>query len=117
MESITGIVQNKKEKSLAINGEWFNSFLAKTIEDINKDDEVKISYTIKDQFKNIKSIEKLNKENKEVKPNFNQNSVATMLLSYSKDLAIALMENGKPQELHTIVKSLVDEYNYIIKNI
>jgi ABC-type Zn uptake system ZnuABC Zn-binding protein ZnuA len=65
MTEIIGEVQRIKEdkKAICVLGEWYNSYLP-IKEDIEKGDEIKIIYTIKGKFKNIKKISIIEKSTK-----------------------------------------------------
>jgi len=94
MEQIEGIIQRIKSdrKALAIESEWFNSF--KPLDSsIQVGQEVKLVYSTKGQFKNIKSIEQIKNETKELPQKNRLNNELTTtdkncILMTAKDLAI-----------------------------
>ena len=65
METKEGIIQRIKSdrKALAIENIWYNSFKPLT-DDIKVGNEVKLTYGIKGDFKNIKSLEPIKNETK-----------------------------------------------------
>ena len=114
----TGEIQSIRNdrKGLCILGVWYLSNFKKIDPSLNKGDKIKLIYdeVKKDNkvFRNIKSIE-LIKDSNNVKESKINEVVYSQILSYSKDLAIALMENGKPQELDKIVDLMIKEYKKI----
>ena len=114
VEQIIGEIQNFKigRKALAINNIWYNSF--KEIDsNLKKGDLVKIEYSIKNNFKNIKSIIK----QEEVKQESNKvpisDIIASQILSYSKDIYIAGLNNDHEADFSNIVNKLLDNYKKI----
>jgi len=71
---IEGEIQNirKDRKALQIDNEWYNSHFKLIPNDIQKGDFVKILFVIKNDFKNIKSVQVFKKaeikSNKEINP-------------------------------------------------
>ena len=105
---------------------------------INKEfspsDYVKISYYIKEfndkKFNNIRSMEIVkedipetpNKTETKIDYKISENKeskekIASMLISYSKDLYIALLENNKQVSLTSVVDDILTEYDRILKNL
>lgn len=114
-EQIIGEIQNFKigRKALAINNIWYNSF-KEVSPDLKKGDLVKIEYTVKDNFKNIKSIVKevkLESNNEKTFPI--SDIIASQILSYSKDIYIAGLNNDQDADFNKIVDKLLDNYKKI----
>ena len=95
METKEGIIQRIKSdrKALAIENIWYNSFKPLT-DDIKVGNEVKLTYGIKGDFKNIKSLEPIKNETK-ILPQENETGLFTLtatdknaIIIVAKDLAV-----------------------------
>lgn len=101
LKFIEGIVQRVKDnkKAISLLGNWYNSFTV--IENINAGDLVKLTYTIKGDFNNLKKIEVIEKAKpivKEIKEEstkeMTNQTLNTIILS-AKDIQIAWINNAK----------------------
>lgn len=120
MKEIIGEIQNIKSnrKSLAINGEWFNSFTL-IPDSINKGQTVKITYTEKKVddkvFKNIRSIEQIKKDINSseplIKPKISDTTINCILMQsvqFAKD---------KNTSLEIATSEVLMSYKFIIENL
>jgi prefoldin subunit 5 len=107
----------KDFKALEIENSWYNAFDS-SLKDFKKGDNVKIEFVENKQFKNIKSIQL-------IKPNItnasnpikqNKDTLASQILSYSKDIFIELRKTDKQIRFEDITKLLAEEFK-AIKNL
>lgn len=132
-KEVVGIVSKIKSnrKSLTINGTWYNSFTILN-EDLSEGDKVKVIFSEKavgDKiFNNIKSIELIGSESKEIENKDNvksKESTETIkplrdsttinnLAMCSKDIFIAM--EGK-KSLKDVTTDVIASYKQIIENI
>lgn len=130
---------SKDRKSININGIWLHNFLPFD-DKITKGIEYKITYSTKKvgdkEFNNIKSFERNNNEKpikiditnqieqqkkeelKSYLSNEQKEKTASMILSYSKDLCIAYIENVKAfEDLDTVMNKATECLLYSYKKI
>ena len=140
VKEITGEIQNIKpnRKSLTINGTWFNSFTLLD-DSIKKGQNVKITYSEKEVddkiFNNIKSLVQVKKELPEEKNKTetkidwkvtesreSKEKVTSMMISYIKDVAVAVITNSKEyQDIDKVIENTTNQfiksYHKIIENL
>lgn len=119
-KEISGEVQNirKDRKAIQIENVWYSSNFKAIPETINKGDNVLIKYTEKGQFKNVKSIEKLDIEESEKAPEkrIKDSTAVNNLVMCSKDIFINLGKDSK-KTLLEVTKDVIESYKEIRDNI
>lgn len=117
INEITGEVQNIRDKAVAIENVWYNSFAK--IKDIKKGDIVKIQYTKKESnnriFNNIKNIEKVkNETNKITIESLDKIDTTTLntLIMTIKELYI-----NKNDSIENITNEVIEMYKQIKKQL
>lgn len=115
-------IQNvrKDGKAIQIRDNWYNFFKPRL--DIKKGMKVKLSYVENKGFNNIKTIEILEnepiKELKILDIKEIDDKIASMILSYSKDLCIAYIENVKSfEDLDLVMNKATECLLYSFKKI
>ena len=121
-KEITGIVQSIREdrKALKLNNLWFSSF-TQLPNDLEVGENIKLKFkeNTKDgkTFKNIKGFDYVTEKEDikaEKKPN---DMLSSQLMSYSKDIFVALInqaKEGKPQfNLDSCVDSVINQFKKI----
>ncbi len=122
-KEITGIVQSIREdrKALKLNNLWFSSFM-QLPNDLEVGENIKLKFkeNTKDgkTFKNIKGFDYVTeKEESKQEPKKVNEILASQLMSYSKDIFVALINNtkeGKPQfNLDSCVDSVINQFKKI----
>ena len=109
-----GIIQRIKSdrKALSLLGIWYNSF--KPLDDsINVGDNIKLTYTVKGQFKNIKSIEPIKEESEStneplLKRKLNDVVIDTLIM---QSVQHSLNKNIP---LKKATEEIIDSFNLII---
>lgn len=114
LKFIEGEIQRIKNdrKAVSLLGNWYNSFVV-IDKEINQNDKVKITYTVKGDFNNIKKIEVLEKIKQitEVKStNEMSNQTLNTILMCAKDIQVAWIETAKANVVQIpIFKDIVSE--------
>lgn len=133
METITGIIeaisQKEKRYSLKIGDSWYGSFGKAPCK---KGDRVSVTYKIDGNWKNIDNLNVVEKspdivpanEIPEERIEKSNEKLNSMLCSYSKDLAIAMLNNKAGDKLATLNslfadtdQAIWDSYQYFLKKL
>jgi hypothetical protein len=103
----------KDFKAFEIENSWYNVF-DNSLKDFKKGDNVKIEYVENKQFKNIKSIKLIEPvKTQNLIPKQNKDTLASQILSYSKDIFIELRKTDKQIRFEDITKLLAEEFKQI----